>query len=367
MTPRNEFEKKLNGALAASDDDAFLQQLCEIDPRYTVIDPEQRPHPLAMFAGLWALHLDVGLDGIWRYLAYDEGNAFDQDLASCRTIGAVKAVDYLESVQRVFPRGRVPKDRDKRSDALERMEEKAKRTGSPDPLRSLDEKFARTAMPELAQRLRAWVATNRTELLRDLAALPAPREKMSDRADVGKTKALLELLALEEDESHEKKVATLRAAAKKAGLIPWKGTADDERHARFIASASALTQKQWTTVAQRYHESKKKVQEAMDGAFALSQQLRSGQLGDRSVHGSRLKRHVEANKALFEVIRSLPKQVVVGGKKVGVLLGAHHAAAAASLAVRLHEWLVLTPRGQEIERNAFAPFEGLAWTPAADH
>ena len=78
---------RLDRALA-TDDGKFLRQLAEIDPRFDVVDLQDRPESLAVFGGLWILHLDVQLDGIWKYLAQTEGDTFGSALRWCRDIGA---------------------------------------------------------------------------------------------------------------------------------------------------------------------------------------------------------------------------------------------------------------------------------------
>ena len=360
----SDIARALDAALRTADDSDFLRQLSEIDSRFTSLEIEERPTPLDMFCTLWVLHLDVTMDGIWKFLGQDEGKAFHEARLWCDEIGAAGAVAYLDAVRKLFPRGKVPKDPEKRYAVVEKLEERAQETGDADPLQALDQEHA-GAMPELARRMREWVGANRSALEQRLGSLPDPEGVPADE-QIAKARTVLagfEQMAAAAEKSHKERVRALRTAADKTGLTPGRGGADEKRLAHFIESASKLTQGQWTTVAQRYHKSKKKVEDAFMRGFALSQQLRSGQLGEGKAYAQRHEKLNKATQPLFQLTRELPKQVTVDGKKIGLLVGAHRAVAAAAIAVRLHDWFMLTPEDAERARAAYAPFAGLAWTP----
>ena len=360
----------LDRALAQKDDGRFLHDLAHVDERFNSLDPERRPAPLPMLVALWILHQDVTMEGVWKFLAQSEGDEFLPTLRWCEEVGATRAVEYLKAVQRLFPRGKVPATSDKRTDVLERLEAKADATGDPEPLVALDRKYA-DAMPQLAQRVREWVKANRAAIERQLAEASPPdaaRTAKPTRAKAPRPNAALAALLKEEAEAepHAVKVARLKAAATRAGVLPIRGRRDEELFARFIESMSKVTPKQWTTVAQRYHKSEKKVQDAIMRAFTLSQQLRSGQLGDKSAFGNKYKRMMDASAALRALGEGLPKQVIIGGKKVGVAVGAGRAIAGAAAVARLHDWFMLLPADVALARHAYAPFEGIAWTPPVE-
>ena len=350
---------RLDRALAQRDDNAFLQQLAEIDARFAVLELEDRPEPFRRFACLWILHQDVTMEGIAKYLMQSEGDHFGETLEYCEEIGAKQAVAYLTAVQGLCPRGRVPRDPDKRFALIDKLEARAAKSGDTDPLRALDERYGAAAMAELAQRMRAWVATHRAQLERDVdAATPTPPNPIDTSKLEQRNKALAEWESAA-NKKHEASVASLRAAAIAAGLIPWTSREEEKALARFIESASKLTERQWTTVAQRYHKSAKAAQKLLDRGFALTQQLRSGQLGDGKAFAQRDARHQAVIKKLFAITNQLPKQGLVGKQKVGLAVGASRAAAAGVLATRLHDWLALTPTDAELRDQAYGLFENL--------
>ena len=357
--------KRLDRALATKADGGFLERLGKLDARYASVWFEQRPEPIAMFGGLWALHLAVTTEGMWKFLAEDDGNAFARVAGWCSSLGASRTVEYLTEVGRLFPKGRVPEDATERGEHLDRLEEQARTSGDPDALRALDERYA-DAMPELAARLRAWVAANREDVARTVATLPPPVRTGDFNEPAQLTDALREanrqLAGMEAE--HDAKVASLRELARSAGLLPLAaGKKDEKRLARFLDAASALSESKWITVATRYHANTAEIQGAVMRAFALSQQLRSGQLGDPAAFEKSYRKLMEATRPLFAITDRLPKQVQVKGRKLGQLAAAPAAVAAATAVIRLHDWFLLYPADQERARAAYAPFAGIAWTP----
>lgn len=357
--------KRIDRALATSDDGEFLDRIANVDERFNTVDVHLRPAPLNMLGTLWALHLHSTMHGIWMFIEQDVGDAFVESVEWCREIGAKRAVEYLEKARRVFPRGKVPRDREARQDFLEALEDKSTETGTPDPLRALDGEYA-DAMPELAQRVRAWVTANRAAMERDIAGADAPSMSDAEKKEIeGALRLLRQLEAMEaaQKDSFEGGITQLRDAAQAAGLIPWNTKTDTANLKHFIESASRLTEKQWTTVATRYHASKKKIEAALDHVMGIDGKLMSGKVVNKSVYRQRQLALMEMIKALWKITDALPKQAVVKGRKIGLLFGAHHAVVVAAHTVRLHDWVLLAPRGAEHARHAYALFEGLAWTP----
>lgn len=357
--------RKLERALATKADSGFLERLSVLDPRYAAVWFEQRPEPIAMFGGLWALHMAVTTEGMWKFLAEDDGNGFSTVRDWCASLGADRTVEYLTEVEKLFPGSTVPVDAGKRGEQLDRLEEQARKSGDADPLRVLDERYA-DAMPELAGRLRDWVAAKRAEVARIVATLPPPVRTGDFNEPAQLTEALREanrqLAGMEAE--HDATVASLKQLARTAGLLPPKvGKKDEKRLARFMDAASALSESKWITVAMRYNANSAEIQGTVMRAFALSQQLRSGQLGDPAGFEKGYRKLMEATRPLFAITDRLPQQVQAGGRKLGLLEAAHSAVAAATAVIRLHDWFLLYPADRERARAAYAPFEGLAWTP----
>ncbi len=98
--------------------------------------------------------------GLLYVADWDVGDDFTDLRRWIGQIGAVQTGEYLDRFAALFPGKRVPKDRDKRSDALQRVVERANAKGT-DPLDVLDDEFQEVAMREMPARLREWMLLHR--------------------------------------------------------------------------------------------------------------------------------------------------------------------------------------------------------------
>ncbi len=169
-----DFSSRIDAALATEGRDEFMHAAADLDEGFAAAPFPERDDPLAMLGGLWALHLFVTMEGIWKFLAEPAGTAFHETLEWCERVGAERAVAYLREVAALYPGGEVPTDDEDRYALVEEMEHR----GKPDPLRQLDRKHA-GAMDELADRVRDWLRAHRTEVEQALeeASQHAPAEE----------------------------------------------------------------------------------------------------------------------------------------------------------------------------------------------
>ncbi len=176
-----DFASAIDAALANRDPFEFMQAAFGLDDRYAGEPYPDRPDPLGMLGGLWALYCAMMADGIGKFLADPEGAAFDQTLAWCDRVGAEEAGDFLREVAALYPDGEVPTDDNERYALLEEIEDVR-----PRPLRQLERRYA-GAMDELADRVRDWLRAHRADVERareEESRLPAAQAPVVDLADV---------------------------------------------------------------------------------------------------------------------------------------------------------------------------------------
>ena len=357
--------KQLDRVLAEEDDEKFLEQLANLDQRFNDVDVAKRPEPLNKFGILWALYLPVKMEGIWQYLADSEGDDFQDALRCCREVGAARAVAYLEAVAALFPRGRISQERDKRFNVVEKLEKKALAANKRDPLRLLDKEYA-DAMPALARTVRAWITSNRAKLESVLESLhppepPAP-DPFEDVLGVESWVASMEKLFATAAAPAER--ARLRERALKAGLIPWRSTANDAKLATFVERARKLTRADWKEVALRYFNHRRTLDAVQDASFKMRMELEAGDLVDAQVYEDAFTRAVDMMKPVYALVHKLPTRVSIKRKPVPVRTHAHQATEAVAGAIWLREWLELLPNGNAAANSALARFEDLISHPA---
>ena len=359
------FATRLDAALALAEPNEFLRALAHIDDRYNGVAFEQRPEPLSLFGCAFAFCCAVDGEGIWKYLAESDGDGFYQLLKISRRIGAVRTTEYLEAVAMHYPRGRVPDDHAARYERVERLEAKAARTGTEDPLRILDRQYV-DAIPELAARLRAWIDSNRDAVVSALEQLPAqdkPAPSLADALEGAATS--LTAMADDAERADRAEQEIMRDAAVARGLLPWREPDDDPRSQRFLDAAARLSADEWMIVAARAAKRARRLNEATTVVWEVGQLVAKSDMVDGAAFRRAQMRVLKAP-ARVEVgnsLKTLPKQAKIDGRAVGVAANAHRAFAAATAALSLHDWLLLTPKGEDAARVAYELFEGFAPYP----
>ncbi len=129
---------------------------------------DERPDAIAMVGGLCQLDMAVANGGMREFLDRPEGAFFHEIEGYCRTIGASRASAYLGEAAKLFPKGRVPKDDEKRFD-LASAYEPTSPVDPPDPFNALDKTYS-DAMTEVLEKLRVWARANIDTLAAELAA-----------------------------------------------------------------------------------------------------------------------------------------------------------------------------------------------------
>lgn len=363
MTPTP--SDRLDAAL--QEDDAFelLDQLAVLDSRYNGIRFSDRPAPLALFGSLFALFSAANGEGIWKFLSQQDGEEFHPALEGCRRIGAERAAEYLASVSVLYPGGRVPADQDERYAVVAQVEEESIATGDPDALQVLDERFD-GALEEMAEALRHWVVAHRAEVVSQLAALTGPVKAVNELATMEEGLVTLEAAVEEREAQAADLAAMLRERATASGLLPWRDAGPDPRYAAFFEAVAGFGEVEWATVAARRVAQSRAIGAAESLAGDTMRAVAEGTLVTRALLDAARKRDIDlpARRAAMEKIRSLPRQVIHEGRKLGLAANAQLALVAAQQVLRAHDWLMLTPEGVAAARAAYAPFDGVAPTPA---
>ena len=353
----------LDTALAESDSVEFLDALMNLDPRFADVEPHLRPEPLKRFACLAILHQDAHHEGIWKFLAQEEGRAFGTTLEYCREIRAERAVAYLESVAGLYPRRHVPADLEKRSVVVQRLEREAQVSGSPDPFRALDRRYG-DAMPELADALRQWIIANRATVDALLTILPAPaRDDLGDIEELKGALRTLQAAVARKEGAWAVTHAKLRDAARARGMLPWNPAENLATTERFFAAVVALTDEDWKTVAVRRLAHPRIANRHEKVRWHVLRVISETGLVERELFRSARDRVIELIRSLDARFKALPEQDTHTGRPLGLRHGASHAFAEVMRALYIHDWMLLTPEGERAAHAAYAFFEGLAPCP----
>lgn len=162
----------LDEVLAVSDPDplqagfAFLSAAADwvaSVPGRNGLPLEELPETARMISLLNELVSALNSAGLLYVADWELGNHFAELLDWTTQLHATSTHAYLQGFAGLFPRGRVPKDRDKRSAALKSVVERAAKKGG-DPLDALDEEFRERALLEIPTRMREWFVLNRARL-----------------------------------------------------------------------------------------------------------------------------------------------------------------------------------------------------------
>ena len=118
-------------------------------------------------------------------------------------------------------------------------------------------------------------------------------------------------------------------------------------------------------IAARAAKQARKLSEATSVIWEVGQLIAKSDMVDGAAFREARRRILKApaRVELSNHLTTLPKQAKIEGHAVGVAANAHKAFAAATAALSLHDWLLLTPEGEDAARIAYEPFEGLAACP----
>ncbi len=149
--------KKLKQILKIKDPGKFLSDLVDLAiPPGTNFDPppEKRHELRQMIAMLRGFSTYAGGDGIWKWLIEEGQMDWFAKMKGCfKRVGAKRALAYFDKTAAAFPRGRIPKDDDKRADLLLESEKLDVR------LRKLDRQY-KDCFNEIAECLRDYIRRN---------------------------------------------------------------------------------------------------------------------------------------------------------------------------------------------------------------
>ncbi len=146
--------KRLKEILTIPEPFKFLHSLTDlaIPPGTNFYPPPEKRHELRqMISTLSGFSHYAGNDGIWKWLIEDGAvHWFVKTQAWLERIRAKRARAYLDKTAAAFPRGRIPRDDDKRADLLLESEEIGAR------LRKFDRQY-KDCFNEIAECLRDYI------------------------------------------------------------------------------------------------------------------------------------------------------------------------------------------------------------------
>jgi hypothetical protein len=357
-----DFSRRIDAALAHENGHDFLAALDGLDPRYERHEFQERPAPLHRFAAVFHLYWKTAGQGILEFLCQDGDLDFDLAVDSCRELGALRVVDYLLKVAALYPRRRVPVDDRKRYEVVERLESRARDSGSTSPFRALDLEFEGT-VESLPDVVRDWVRANREQLEARLAQIPAPLvEAPSELELLQRGLETLQGMSARFHAERQAKLDALAAPGLAVGLLPWRNPGLDPRAVAFYRAASKFRRREWLIVAKRKLAAPRKFDSARHYADEVFQLVGTG-LAPKDEHTKLAQMHWAVRNPVVAKARKMPKQVISDGKPIGLLSGANDAIIAVSICLVVHDWMVLTPQGVKAAGVLYGLFEGLAPCP----
>jgi hypothetical protein len=355
--------KRLAAVLELDDTAEFFDKLSALDEKHSGMDFHHRPEPLGMLGGLYALHTDVVLDGIKKFLCQAEGAGFHQTVEWCKRIGARRAATYLEAVAALYPGGRVPEDDEARFNFVMDLEEATKSPLEPlDALDKLDREYA-GAVDEMAECLRTYVRAHQATFEAALEA-PAQRDDSPRSFEEFAERHGEEALAMLEGMAQRMKdeIATRHLLAEQRGMRPLDGS-EDPRMTRFMSALGSLSVDQWLTICQRHVALPRKINAAQGEVASLSSDISVRLWDSKKFRKLVLDPALRVRDRTTPVLKSLPETVQAEGKEFPLQRVAVAATLGAWQALMLYDWLVVTEEGLRAARTLLAPFEGFAPLP----
>lgn len=355
-----ENHRGLDEALGLTDDNDFVHALLSLDTGHGGMPLHERPAPLAMLLTVCALHIDLAVDGIAKFLTQTEGAGFGDAFYFCRISRATRADKYLTGVAALFPKGKVPKDDAKREAIVFAAQEETSPLDPDDPFRTLDREYREDALPEIADSLRAYVRKNR-RLIEEALATPAPRERTA-AGEIEEMKAAL--VGLESAaQQMEDEANALQMLAEARGTHPLDGS-DDPHVVAFMSSIETLTVKQWLQICDRFLE---KPSREMNRALGVVAGIASDLITGRLLGKERGKLVLDAVRRVRDrtgpAMAALPATVKRGRKVFELRKTALFVANGAWQALGYYDWLVVTKEGKRAAKALLMPFAGFASLP----
>ena len=150
------------GAAATNADPEILERLAEwamAVPGRKAIPFADVPEGARMLALFDEFATYIGAGGLRNFADCSIGDEHAALRKWAVAIGAERTIAYLDAFAALFPRGRVPRDKDERSDALERRAKRDAKKGL-DPIQAVDRTYQGDVERELPMRVRDYVRFN---------------------------------------------------------------------------------------------------------------------------------------------------------------------------------------------------------------
>lgn len=348
----------LQTVLEIADPGEFLSALAGLDEKHNGMEFHARPDLLGMLGGLYALYVDVQLDGIWKFLAQSEGRGFHQTEAWVRRINAEKMTAYLAEVAALSPGGRVPEDDEARYEVVQEYERQKTAVDPTDALEKLDRKY-KGAIDEMAERLRTYVREHQADFEQALAA-PAQRGGSAESWTKLAKGALALLKAMVQSSKDD--VAARKLLAEQRGLRQPDGS-EDPRMTRFMDALRPLTRDHWLAICRRSVAAPRDANLAREEVASLIADLVTGRLMGDKAGKVLMDTAMRVRDRTAPVLSALAESVEVDGAAFPLKRAAVAATLGAWQTLMLYDWLAVTEEGARAARTLLAPFDGFAPMP----
>lgn len=352
--------RALDQLLALTDDNDFVHGLLSLDTLHVGMPLHERPVPLAMLLTVCALHIDLALDGIAKFLTQQEGAGFSDAFYFCRISRAARAAEYLTAVAALFPKRKVPKDDAEREAIVFGAWEESSPLDRVDAFPKLDREYREDALREIAGSLRAYVRKNR-RLVEEALATPAPKERTAadeieemEDAVVGLEEAAQRM----EDEA-----SALQLLAEARGTHALDGS-DDPRVVAFMASLETFSVKQWVQICDRFLEKpSREMNRALGVVAGVASDLITGRLLGKERGKLVLDAALRVRDRSAPAMAALPATVKRGREAFELRKTVLFVANSAWQALSYYDWLVVTKEGTRAAKALLMPFANLAALP----
>lgn len=352
--------RDLDQILALTDDNGLVDGLLSLDTRHRGMPLHERPAPLAMLLTVCALHIDLSVDGIAKFLTQQEGAGFSDAFYFCRMSRAMRADKYLTAVAALFPKRKVPKDDAAREAIVFAAWEETSPLQGDDPFRKLDREYRQDALREIADSLRAYVRKNRRPIEKALAT-PAPPER-TDADDIEEMETAV--IGLEgAAQQMEDEAGALQMLAEARGTHALDGT-DDPRVVAFMSSLETLTVEQWLEICDRFLEKPaREMNRALGVVAGIASDLITGRLLGKERGKLVLDAALRVRDRTAPAMATLPAAVKHEGKAFELRKTALFVANRAWQALSYYDWLIVTKDGKRAAKTLLMPFAGLTSLP----
>ena len=165
--PAQEAGTPLSSILAIADPGDFMIALDKFvaeSPACDGVPFARRPETAQMVGLLDEAYSALFSSGMLYMFDWSVGDEFDRINGWCRTIGAMRTVEYFAAAAALCPGERVPANRDRRQELTREFME-----SDSDPLEQLDDVYREDALAEIPDRLRAHLTRHRAAVEQELA------------------------------------------------------------------------------------------------------------------------------------------------------------------------------------------------------